>query len=176
MSNPYEQYASLSPFELKDALIKLASGKPDRLMLNAGRGNPNFLATLPRRAFWRLGLFATEEAERSYSYLPHGIGGLPHIEGIEARFDAFLARGHEQPGVAFLSRAVSYVRDQLGLSASDFLHEMVEGILGSNYPVPPRMLALSEKITREYIVKEMIGGLISAEDVDLFAVEGAQPP
>lgn len=172
MSNPYEKYAALSPFELKDALITLASGKPDRMMLNAGRGNPNFLATLPRRAFWRLGLFATEEAELSYSYLPHGIGGLPRIEGIEARFDAFLSREHQQPGVAFLSRAVSYVRDQLGLSASAFLHEMVEGILGANYPVPPRMLHLSEKITREYIVKEMIGGLISAEDVDLFAVEG----
>lgn len=172
MSNPYEKYASLSPFELKDALIELASSKSDRLMLNAGRGNPNFLATLPRRAFWRLGLFATEEAELSYSYLPHGIGGLPRLEGIEARFDAYLSREHEHPGVAFLSRAVSYVRDQLGLSASDFLHEMVEGILGANYPVPPRMLRLSEKVTREYIVKEMIGGLISAEDVDLFAVEG----
>lgn len=120
MSNSYENYASLSPFELKDALIELASGKPDRIMLNAGRGNPNFLATLPRRAFWRLGLFATEEAELSYSYLPHGIGGIPRIEGIEARFDAFLSRGHERPGVAFLSRALSYVRDQLGLSASDF--------------------------------------------------------
>ncbi|WP_342754072.1 bifunctional aspartate transaminase/aspartate 4-decarboxylase [Pantoea sp. MBD-2R] len=172
MSNPYEKYASLSPFELKDALIELASSKADRLMLNAGRGNPNFLATLPRRAFWRLGLFATEEAELSYSYLPHGIGGLPRIQGIEARFDAFLANNHEQPGVAFLSRAVSYVRDQLGLSASAFLHEMVEGILGVNYPVPPRMLHISEKITREYIVKEMIGGMLSAEDLDLFAVEG----
>ena len=172
MTNPYEKYASLSPFELKDALIDLASSKTDRMMLNAGRGNPNFLATLPRRGFWRLGLFATEEAELSYSYLPHGIGGLPRLDGIEARFDAFLSREHQQPGVAFLSRAVSYVRDQLGLSASAFLHEMVEGILGANYPVPPRMLRVSEKITREYIVKEMIGGLISAEDVDLFAVEG----
>ena len=151
MTNPYEKYASLSPFELKDALIDLASSKTDRMMLNAGRGNPNFLATLPRRGFWRLGLFATEEAELSYSYLPHGIGGLPRLDGIEARFDAFLSREHQQPGVAFLSRAVSYVRDQLGLSASAFLHEMVEGILGANYPVPPRMLRISEKITREYI-------------------------
>ncbi|QKJ85191.1 aspartate 4-decarboxylase [Paramixta manurensis] len=172
MPNPYEKYAALSPFELKDALIELASSKADRLMLNAGRGNPNFLATLPRRAFWRLGLFSVAEAELSYSYLPHGIGGLPRIEGIEARFDTFLSDNHDQPGVAFLSRAVSYVRDQLGLSASAFLHEMVEGILGVNYPEPPRMLKVSEKITREYIVKEMIGGLISAEDVDLFAVEG----
>ena len=42
-----EKLASLSPFELKDALITVAS-ESDRSMLNAGRGNPNFLATTPR--------------------------------------------------------------------------------------------------------------------------------
>jgi aspartate 4-decarboxylase len=172
MAVDYSQYAKLSPFELKDELIKLASGKENRLMLNAGRGNPNFLATLPRRAFFRLGLFATAEAELSYSYMPNGIGGLPKIEGIEGRFERFVAENSEQPGVVFLGRALSYVRDQLGLSASAFLHEMVEGILGSNYPVPPRMLRLSEQIVRQYIVKEMIGGYVTAGNVDLFAVEG----
>ena len=53
----YSKYSKLSPFELKDSLIALAQSKRDRLMLNAGRGNPNFLATLPRRAFFQLGLF-----------------------------------------------------------------------------------------------------------------------
>jgi aspartate 4-decarboxylase len=168
----YSQYAKLSPFELKDELIKLASGKENRLMLNAGRGNPNFLATLPRRAFFRLGLFATAEAELSYSSMPNGIGGLPKLEGIEGRFERFVAENSEHPGVVFLGRALSYVRDQLGLSASAFLHEMVEGILGSNYPVPPRMLRLSEQVVRQYIVKEMIGGYVTAGNVDLFAVEG----
>lgn len=172
MANDYGKYAKLSPFELKDELIKLASSRENRLMLNAGRGNPNFLATLPRRAFFRLGLFATAEAELSYSYMSNGIGGLPHIEGIEGRFERFVADNREHPGVVFLGRALSYVRDQLGLSASAFLHEMVEGILGSNYPVPPRMLAVSEEIVRHYIVKEMIGGFIPAGSVDLFAVEG----
>ncbi|OLU17583.1 aspartate 4-decarboxylase [Pseudomonas sp. PA1(2017)] len=168
----YAQYAKLSPFELKDELIKLASGNENRLMLNAGRGNPNFLATLPRRAFFRLGLFATNEAELSYSYMPHGVGGLPQIDGIEARFERYTAEHRDQPGVLFLAKSLSYVRDQLGLSASAFLHEMVEGILGVNYPVPPRMLRVSEQIVREYIVKEMIGGFIPAGSVDLFAVEG----
>ncbi len=168
----YAQYAKLSPFELKDELIKLASGNENRLMLNAGRGNPNFLATLPRRAFFRLGLFATNEAELSYSYMPHGVGGLPQIDGIEARFERYTAEHRDQPGVLFLAKSLSYVRDQLGLSASAFLHEMVEGILGVNYPVPPRMLRVSEQIVRDYIVKEMIGGFIPAGSVDLFAVEG----
>ena len=42
---------ALSPFELKDELIKAAGGAVERpanaSMLNAGRGNPNFLATIP---------------------------------------------------------------------------------------------------------------------------------
>ncbi|MGU3494236.1 bifunctional aspartate transaminase/aspartate 4-decarboxylase [Xanthobacteraceae bacterium A53D] len=172
MAADYSQYAKLSPFELKDELIKLASSRENRLMLNAGRGNPNFLATLPRRAFFRLGLFATAEAELSFSYMPNGIGGLPKIEGIEGRFERFVAENQDQPGVVFLGRALSYVRDQIGLDASAFLHEMVEGILGSNYPVPPRMLVLSEQVVREYIVKEMIGGFLPGGSVELFAVEG----
>ena len=48
--------AALSPFELKDELIKAAGGgaveRPANLsMLNAGRGNPNFLATIPRHGW-----------------------------------------------------------------------------------------------------------------------------
>ncbi len=168
----YSQYAKLSPFELKDELIKLASGRKNGTMLNAGRGNPNFMATLPRRAFFRLGLFAAAESELSFSYMQEGIGGLPQIEGIEARFERFTSDHRDQEGVAFLRRALSYVRDQLGLSASQFLHEMVEGILGCNYPVPPRMLRVSEEIVRQYLVKEMIGGFMPAGDVDVFAVEG----
>ncbi|MCM2454840.1 bifunctional aspartate transaminase/aspartate 4-decarboxylase [Rhizobium sp. CG4] len=168
----YKQFTKLSPFELKDELIKLASGKAGMVMLNAGRGNPNFLATLPRRAFFRLGLFAATESELSFSYMQQGVGGLPRIEGIEARFERYIADNRDQEGVDFLRRAISYVRDQLGLSASDFLHEMVEGILGCNYPVPPRMLRISETIVCQYLMKEMAAGLISAKDVDVFATEG----
>ncbi len=168
----YSQFTKLSPFELKDELIKLASGRPAKDMLNAGRGNPNFLATVPRRAFFRLGLFAATESELSFSYMHGGIGGLPQIEGIEGRFERFLSEFQDQEGVAFLRRALSYVRDQLGLSASEFLHEMVEGVLGCNYPVPPRMLRISEQIVRQYVMQEMVGGRVSAKKVDIFATEG----
>jgi aspartate 4-decarboxylase len=168
----YSQFAKLSPFELKDELVKLASSKADAMMLNAGRGNPNFLATLPRRAFFRLGLFAATESELSFSYMQQGVGGLPRIEGIEARFERFTSDNRDQVGVDFLRRSLSYVRDQLGLSASGFLHEMVEGVLGCNYPMPPRMLRISEAIVRHYLIKEMVGGRVSAKDVDVFAVEG----
>lgn len=146
MAIDYAKFKDLSPFELKDELIRLASSHTDRAMLNAGRGNPNFLATLPRSAFFHLGQFAVSESELSFSYMTAGVGGQARVEGIEERFERFLADNRDKSGIFFLGRALSYVRDQMGLSASAFLHEMVEGILGCNYPTPPRMLSMSEQI------------------------------
>jgi aspartate 4-decarboxylase len=168
----YSKYSKLSPFELKDNLIALASSHADRMMLNAGRGNPNFLATLPRRAFFQLGLFAVSEAELSFSYMSEGIGGLARAEGLDARFHTFVADNRDKPGVVFLGKAVSYVRDQLGLDADAFLFEMVAGILGANYPEPDRMLKVSEQIVREYVIREMGAHTVTSDEVDLFAVEG----
>jgi aspartate 4-decarboxylase len=169
--------AALSPFELKDELIKAAGGgvveRPANLaMLNAGRGNPNFLATIPRHGFWQLGLFAMRESERSFAYMPEGVGGFPKHEGLEERFEIFARDNKGVPGIGFLTGAVSYVRDQLGLNASDFLYEMCEGILASNYPVPDRMLKLSEVIVGQYLRREMIGKHPFVGEFDIFAVEG----
>jgi aspartate 4-decarboxylase len=172
-----ERLAALSPFELKDELIKAAGGgaveRPANFsMLNAGRGNPNFLATTPRHGFWQLGLFAMLEAERSFAYMPEGIGGFPRRDGLIERFELFLRDNKGVPGIDFLASAVSYVRDQLGLSADDFLYEMCEGILASNYPVPDRMLKLSELIVGQYLRREMIGDHPFIGEFDIFAVEG----
>ena len=168
----YGSLSKLSPFELKDQLMALASSHAERMMLNAGRGNPNFLATVPRHGFFQLGLFALGEAERSFAYMPEGLGGLPHLEGIEARFEIFTSAHRDVPGVSFLRAAVSYVRDQLGLSAPAFLHESVSGVLACNYPVPPRMLSMLEVVVRHYLVRELTGGRLPTGGMDLFAVEG----
>ena len=130
MTLDYSKFRDLSPFELKDTLISLASSKADRVMLNAGRGNPNFLATLPRAAFFLLGQYALAEARLSLSYLSPGLGGTVRIEGIEARFDRFIESNEDKEEAALLEHALSYVRDQMGLPADTFLVEMVEGILG----------------------------------------------
>jgi aspartate 4-decarboxylase len=165
-----KKLGGLSPFELKDALIQVAR-QSDRLMLNAGRGNPNFLATTPRHGFFQFGLFAMSESERSFVYMS-GVGGFPQREGIEARFEIFVRAHQDQPGVCFIEAAVSYVRDQLGLSAGDFIYEMCEAILGCNYPVPDRMLRLSERIVGHYIHTEMIGTQPFVGHFDMYAVEG----
>jgi aspartate 4-decarboxylase len=168
----YAALAKLSPFELKDSLMGLASSKADRTMLNAGRGNPNFLATIPRNAFFQFGLFAVQESERSFSYVNTGLGGLPRPDGMEARFDTFLTTNAAAAGIDFLIAAMSYVRDQLGLSGEGFLHEMVTGILGCEYPVPPRVLSNTGRIVRQYLVQKVVGGQLPAADLELFATEG----
>ncbi|MCC8194922.1 MAG: bifunctional aspartate transaminase/aspartate 4-decarboxylase [Deltaproteobacteria bacterium] len=168
-----DKLGSLSPFELQAYLISAASGKGKQLMLNAGRGNPNFLATLPRHGFFLLGKFALDEAERSFSYMPEGVGGMPEREGIEERFEIFVYHNRQKRGVRFLRNCVSYVRDHLGLSAGDFIHEMTQGILGCMYPMPDRMLTLSEKIVAAYIRREIVGDAQSfCGTFDMFAVEG----
>jgi aspartate 4-decarboxylase len=165
--------SELSPFELKDTLIKFASRHSERSMLNAGRGNPNFLATAARHGFFQLGLFAMSEAERSSACTPEGVGGLPKPEGIAARFEKFVEARQETPGISFLSSALSYVCEQLGCSDSALLQELVEGVLGCNYPSPVRMLTHTEKIVRHFLRKKMNGGRPLDGKIDLFAVEGA---
>ena len=164
--------ANLSPFELKDQLIALASSDAQRLMLNAGRGNPNFLAMLPRLAFLSLGEFAMLEAQRSYSYLDSGFGGLPENQGIVQRFETYAGNHRNNDGVRFIRAAISYVKDQLGLDQDVFLFEMVGAFLGCTYPTPPRMLLHTEEIVKAYLVQEMLGAEPRAGEFSLFATEG----
>ena len=172
LDKTYDQFANLSPFELKDKLIEAASTDAQRLMLNAGRGNPNFLATLPRWAFLALGEFAMGEAERSYSYLEIGLGGLPEHEGISQRFEIFAGARQSSDGVRFLRAAISFAKDRLGLDQDAFLHEMTSAFLGCTYPTPPRMLTHAEEITKAYIAQEMFGRIAPSGPFSLFATEG----
>ena len=58
--NLEKKMETISPFELKNQLIDMADEslkKTARTMLNAGRGNPNWIATTPREAFFLLGQF-----------------------------------------------------------------------------------------------------------------------
>jgi aspartate 4-decarboxylase len=166
------QFAKLSPFELKDKLIATASLDSQRLMLNAGRGNPNFLATLPRWAILSLGDFASRESERSYSYLDSGFGGLPDHGGVVQRFDVYAANHRDTDGVRFLRSVIFYVKDQFGLDQDTFLFEMVGAFLGCTYPTPPRMLGHAEEIVKAYLAQEMFGPLPSKGEFSVFATEG----
>src|SRR3954462_15570725 len=104
------KFETLSPFEIKDELIKLAkktSRTTQSAFLNAGRGNPNWIATTPREGYFLLGQFAITESKRVMQH-PPGIGGMPQAKGIASRLEAWLAKHADMPGAAFLSSMVHY--------------------------------------------------------------------
>jgi aspartate 4-decarboxylase len=165
------RYAGLSPFELKNKLIELAKHRGERMMLNAGRGNPNWVALEPRAAFHRLGEFALAEARRVA--LGTDLGGLPKKRGIAARLAAFLAERPDAAGNALLLRSVHLARDAHGCEPDLLVGEWVDGVLGDHYPVPPRMLAHAERLVHAHLTAELLGGAAPGGRFDLFAVEGA---
>jgi aspartate 4-decarboxylase len=168
------KFAKLSPFEIKDDLIKLASrtaSQTDLSFLNAGRGNPNWIATEPREAFFLLGQFAISESKRVLD-LPPGVGGMPKKKDVSARLRDWLAKHSDMPGADFLARMVPWAVKQFSFDSDAFVHELVDSIIGDNYPVPDRMLVHNEKIVHEYLQWAMCGEPRPAGTFDLYAVEG----
>src|SRR5262245_19634472 len=169
-----KKFETLSPFEIKDELIKLAkktSRTTQSAFLNAGRGNPNWIATTPREGFFLLGQFAITESQRVMEH-PAGLGGMPAAQGIANRLAAYLAKHKEMPGAAFLAAMVPFAVKLFGFEPDAFVHELVDSIIGDNYPVPDRMLVHNERITHEYLMWAMCGHPAPKGKFDLYAVEG----
>ncbi|MBB5873262.1 aspartate 4-decarboxylase [Allocatelliglobosispora scoriae] len=165
---------SLSPFELKNSLIELAdeNNKLNAIvMLNAGRGNPNWTATEPREAFFLLGRFGVAEARLDWDEWD-GVGGMPQKPGIAARFADFLKANKAEGGADLLRRSVDYGVKELGFDADAWVWELTDAIIGDHYPEPDRMLTHIEKVVHEYLVKEMCNGKQPDKPFDIYAVEG----
>src|SRR4029450_10838251 len=99
-----KEFDKLGPFEIKDFVQKVASKtalENSLSYLNAGRGNPNWVATEPREAFFLLGQFAITESKRVLD-LPPGVGGMPGASGIAGRLEAWLAKHPDMPGASVL--------------------------------------------------------------------------
>ncbi len=164
-----KKYEHLSPFELKNKLISMAQSSSERMMLNAGRGNPNWIALKPREAFFQLGLFALEESHRRE--LRPGFGSPAEKNGIETRFNQFLEKNKNEPGIEFLKKAIDYTHKEIKINPEDFIAQLVDAILGDHYPTPDRILDFNTKVVHPYLVQEMLGG-DQQQTFDLFATEG----
>ena len=168
------QYEKLSPFEIKDLLAKIAARTASAssiTYINAGRGNPNWIATEPREAFFLLGQFAMTESKRVLD-LPPGVGGMPQARGIADRLDTWLKTHRELPGAEFLGAVVPWAVQKFGFDPEKFVHELVDSIIGDNYPVPDRMLVHNELMVHEYLQWAMCGTPRPQGRFGLYAVEG----
>ncbi|RSS50914.1 bifunctional aspartate transaminase/aspartate 4-decarboxylase [Streptomyces sp. WAC01280] len=175
-----QSFAQLSPFELKDKFIQIAQAaqadkpgqkeKSQTQMLNAGRGNPNWVATGPREAFYALGYFSLAESRRVWT--ADNLGGMPELAGSAARFDAFVRQHPDLPGIELLQNCVEYAVERFGFDRDAFVHELTDSSIGDNYPVPDRILAHTEQIVRGYVHDEMFDKRPPAGNLSLFATEG----
>lgn len=177
INSPIDQELSkLSPFELKGKIIELADEKVKKAantMLNAGRGNPNWVADVPRSAFFAFGQFAMTECARNFS-MPEGVAGVPQKEGIASRFETWMRDNANLAGVDFLRKAYEYCLLELSADPNSLVEEWAGGIIGDNYPTPPRILPYSEQIIRKYLGWALCAGNPpGGVTFDLFAVEGS---
>jgi aspartate 4-decarboxylase len=160
---------TLSPFELQTELGVLAarSGAP---VLDAGKGQPNWLATTSRYAFHLLGRFAVGEAERSATHPDAGW----HIDprGVADRLAGFLDDHRDEPGAGLLSDAVALGITRLELVPDVWVGELVDGILGDRYPSPHRALAHVERLLHEYLLATHCAEGAPPGRFRLFATEG----
>jgi aspartate 4-decarboxylase len=162
----------LSPFELKARLLEIADEAAPRIgrpALDAGRGNPNWIATTPRAAFFLLGRFALDEATRNWD--EPDLGGMPARDGIANRLQGFLAAHAHDDGTALLRRTVD-LGTTLGFDPDAFVYELTDGIIGDHYPGPDRICVHAERILREYLADELCQGEPPDGIWNLFAVEG----
>ena len=167
-------YGNISPFELKNKLISLAEEHKEdstHSLLDAGRGNPNWTAATPRESFFTLGQFAVEETRRVWN--ENDLAGMPMKKGISERLMTYIEKHNGEPGIELLKNIINYGIVNLGFTPDDWVHELVDGIIGDNYPVPDRMLIHIEKIVHNYLVQEMCYNKPPAGKFNLFAVEGA---
>ena len=115
----YGKFVDLSPFEIKDELMRLAQADTSgRTYLNAGRGNPNWIATRAREAFFLLGQFALTEAKRVMNDEEAGLAGMPPLDGCHKRLKAWVEKRKgdpDTPGAETLEAVVDFAITKLRL-------------------------------------------------------------
>lgn len=162
VTREYEKKMSeISPFELKNILIELAdesARKSTHIMLNAGRGNPNWISTVPREAFFLLGQFALEECLRETELADEmaGAAGVPNRKRIASRFVQFLKKHAQSPGATLLKGTYEYLVTEKGVDENELVYEWAEGVIGDQYPVPDRILKYTEMLVRDYLDQDYV--------------------
>ncbi len=137
-------------------------------VLDAGRGNPNWINTKARLAYARLMDFAVAECQRDMS--KGDMAGHGQRKGVGGRFDAAMDPADETD--KFLIDAVAYCVDTLGMDKDELLMELTDGIVGDYYPSPSRCLTHTETILNEYLQSTLYGGADLAGQTKVFPTEG----
>ncbi|CAH0416040.1 bifunctional aspartate transaminase/aspartate 4-decarboxylase [Periweissella fabaria] len=163
------QLEHLGAFEISEEMLKLAQhNEKNNVVMDAGRGNPNWINTKARLAFARIIEFGVAESRRTI--LKGDLAGYTTLTDISTRFAQFLDAGDSTDN--FLLESLEYVANRFNINRDEFVKEMVDGVIGNNYPVPSRVLKHSEKILNAYLQETLYNGVDLAEQTHVFPTEG----
>ena len=137
-------------------------------VLDAGRGNPNWINTQARYAYTRFSDFATRECELDMK--EGSMAGHARQDGIGERFDAEM--DPENATDAFLIAGVDYCVNTLGLDKDTLLKELADAVIGDYYPSPSRCLPYTEIILNAYLQSTLYHGTDLADETMVFPTEG----
>jgi aspartate 4-decarboxylase len=156
----------LSPFELKDHLLALARACSARIgtpVLDAGRGNPDWVALDARRGFFLLGQCACDwRAETDGD-----------ARAAAAYLRRWLTERADVPAAAWLSGALDWASAHLAVPHDALAAGMMAAVLGARYPEPPAILPWVETVCRAHLASVHAWPEAQAAGTRLFATEGA---
>ena len=188
----FKEYKKLSPFELKNRLIKLAEGSNPSKLLNAGRGNPNFFNKYIRDIFAKLQscvLNTTDNLENPYhidreinSYFTGGnkeiINTFPSLSkhNYKKLLLSAISKWSNRDKI-FMKHYFKYLEDNCSLKDKNkIFYDIYLSTLGCFYPSPPQIQLHLEIITRQFMHKLIFDNektSLKPDDFDVFATEGA---
>lgn len=179
-----KKYDDLSPFELKDKLMTLATN-PKKPMLNAGRGNPDFFNVFVREVFAKLQLLVMKITETK-KHLLHDLDIYPGKD--EFNYDKLFTKGVRKWNKRHRDYFLDYMKfiKQKSLEQkknyNHMLHDLLMSTIGCFYPVPPQLQPHLNFISQDFMYDLVMGTnkggneeghKLKPTDFEFFATEGA---
>ncbi len=85
------------------------------------------------------------------------MAGYTTLEGIHERLETFLSPKTSEID-QFFDRCSELRNDTLKIDKDEFVKELVDGVIGNNYPVPSRILKHSERVINAYLESTLYRG------------------
>lgn len=165
------KFNKLSNFEVSAIFLKYAAKNiRNNRVINAGRGNPNWINTLSRAAYSKLINFGIKESGNTFERDDGVMAGFIESDGVADRLMATLSDTDTVD--QFLSSSLNYCVNTLGFDKDEFVAELLNGVIGNNYPVPSRSLKYTELILQQYLQKNLFKDVDLADQTDVFPTEG----
>ena len=180
----FKKYKKLSPFELKNRLLKYAAIKGEKTILNAGRGNPNFFNSFCRKVFTQLQITAIKISEK-VKFLKN-LNVYPTLD--QYNYEKVLLeeiKSWPKKEQMFFKEYMAYLKKrskQNNKNYNHILHDLILSTIGCYYPVPPQIQPHTELVCEDFLYdlvigkktnKNYAGSKLNPNDFECFATEGA---